>query len=66
MHPYHHFFPGVSFSKLPLVHEIYVREGLVNHEHVFVGYNSYLKFITKTQGARTAELDQHTSAKPLS
>lgn len=42
MHPYHHYFPGVSFSLLPRVHEIYCREGLVNHENVFRGYRAYL------------------------
>lgn len=49
MHPYHHFFPGVSFSNLPKVHAIYVREGLVNPQHVFRGYVAYLRFI----GGRT-------------
>jgi fatty acid desaturase len=47
MHPYHHFFPGVSFSRLPKVHEIYCREGLINHENIFLGYAAYLKFITR-------------------
>ena len=46
MHPYHHFFPGVSFSQLPKVHEIYCREGLINHENIFLGYAAYLRFIT--------------------
>ena len=45
MHPYHHYFPGVSFSRLPIVHEIYCREGLVNHQNVFMGYRAYLKAI---------------------
>jgi fatty acid desaturase len=47
MHPYHHFFPGVSFAGLPRIHEIYCREGLVNHENVFEGYAAYLRFITR-------------------
>jgi fatty acid desaturase len=46
MHPYHHFFPGISFSRLPRVHDIYCREGLVNLENVFFGYGAYLRFIT--------------------
>ena len=49
MHPYHHFFPGISFSKLPTVHEIYQREGLVNQENVFAGYGAYLRFITSAR-----------------
>jgi fatty acid desaturase len=46
MHPYHHFFPGVAFSKLPTIHEIYCREGLVNQANVFAGYGAYLRYIT--------------------
>ena len=46
MHPYHHYFPGVSFSLLPRIHEIYCREELVNHQNVFRGYLAYLRFIT--------------------
>lgn len=64
MHPYHHYFPGVSFSRLPRVHEIYCREGLVNHENVFVGYGSFLKFITKASDAGAGELRQAPSTKP--
>jgi fatty acid desaturase len=54
MHPYHHFFPGVSFARLPQIHEIYCREGLVHHENVFLGYGAYLKFITKRGDNRSA------------
>jgi fatty acid desaturase len=45
MHPYHHFFPGVSFSNLPAIHAIYVREGLTDPKNVFRGYGAYLRFI---------------------
>lgn len=48
-HPYHHYFPGISFSLLPKVHEIYCREGQINHENVFLGNLSYLKFITSVR-----------------
>jgi fatty acid desaturase len=48
-HPYHHFFPGVSFSQLPKLHEIYCREGQVNHENVFFGNLAYLKYVTSTK-----------------
>ena len=54
MHPYHHFFPGVSFSQLPNVHEIYCREGMINHENVFFGYLAYLKFITSRRNHQSA------------
>jgi fatty acid desaturase len=47
LHPYHHFFPGVSFANLPKVHDIFVREGLVREQGVFRGSASYMKFITR-------------------
>ena len=47
MHPYHHFFPGVSFSRLPKVHAIFEREGLIDERHVFRGYAAYLRYITR-------------------
>jgi fatty acid desaturase len=50
MHPYHHYFPGVSFSLLPRIHEIYSREGLVNHQNVFQGYRAYFRYITGRGG----------------
>ena len=55
MHPYHHYFPGVSFSLLPKVHEIYCREGLVNHENVFRGYRAYLHYVTGRRKDTRAE-----------
>jgi fatty acid desaturase len=45
MHPYHHFFPGVSFSNLPAVHAVFVEENLIHAEMVFDGYGDYLRFI---------------------
>ena len=50
LHTYHHYFPGVSFSKLPLLHEIFKKEGLVNEKLVFDGYGAYLNFISKPSG----------------
>ena len=47
MHPYHHFFPGVSFSRLPTLHAIYEEEGLVEQRQVFHGYLAYLRYITR-------------------
>ncbi|MEQ9060875.1 MAG: fatty acid desaturase [Gammaproteobacteria bacterium] len=46
LHPYHHYFAGVPFCNLMKVHEIFVREGLVDEAHVFHGYLSYFKFLT--------------------
>lgn len=46
LHPYHHLFPGVSFSNLPRVHEIYAREGLLHQQNIFQGYAAYFRFIT--------------------
>jgi fatty acid desaturase len=51
MHPYHHYFPEVSFSFLPRVHEIYCREGKVNLENVFLGNYGFFKFITTQKTA---------------
>lgn len=45
-HAYHHWYPAVSFSNLPKIHEIYRRCGLVDESKIFFGYASYLKFIT--------------------
>lgn len=44
-HAYHHLHPGVSFSLLPRVHEIYRREGLVDDQAVFQGQGAYLKHL---------------------
>lgn len=45
LHPYHHFFPGVSFSLLPQAHTIFCREGLIDEQRVFHGYGAYLKHL---------------------
>ena len=51
MHPYHHYFPGIAFTRLPRVHEIYCREGLVDHANTFHGYRAYLKSLVLNQNA---------------
>lgn len=57
MHVYHHDAMGVSFSKLPDVHKLYVREGLVNEDAVFDGAMSYLRFLCGgPQGKLTQEM----------
>jgi fatty acid desaturase len=45
LHVYHHLYPVVPYSKLPRVHEIFRREGLLNEANVFRGYGAYLRFI---------------------
>ncbi len=47
MHPYHHIFPGVSWSLLPRVHEIFQKEGLVIEENVFYGNAPYLRHLVR-------------------
>ncbi|MAE66876.1 MAG: fatty acid desaturase, partial [Phycisphaeraceae bacterium] len=45
LHIYHHWYPAIPFTKLPRVHEIFRREGLVRDENVFHGYISYLMYL---------------------
>lgn len=45
LHVYHHNHPGISFSQLPRVHEIYRREGKIREEAVFRGAGAYLRFL---------------------
>ncbi len=45
MHVYHHYFPGLSAGNLPKLHELYLREGLVNEAGLFHGNRAYLKFL---------------------
>ena len=49
LHPYHHFYPGVPFSKLPDVHQIFLKEGLIIEDHIFKGNISYLRFILEKE-----------------
>jgi fatty acid desaturase len=51
-HIYHHWFPKIPFAQLPAVHRLFERHGLVNRDHVFFGYGSYLRHIL---GARRTE-----------
>lgn len=44
-HIYHHYFPGVPFARLPQVHALFVKEGLVEEKHVFKSIFSYLRFL---------------------
>lgn len=44
-HIYHHWYVSIPFTRLPEVHKIYQKEGLVKSGNVFNGYLSYLKFL---------------------
>jgi fatty acid desaturase len=55
MHAYHHLHPGVSFTQLPRLHEIYRREGLVDEAAVFAGQGAYLRQLVRRSGARQTE-----------
>ncbi|MEO8279421.1 MAG: fatty acid desaturase [Ideonella sp.] len=46
-HVYHHMHPGVSFSNLPKVHEIYKAEGFVDESAIFHGQGSFLRYLVK-------------------
>ena len=47
LHPYHHLFPGVSYSHLPRVHQIFCSAGLIDDTRVFYGYGAYLKYLLR-------------------
>ena len=49
LHIYHHYFPGISFSKLPKVHRIFQRERLVNELNVFRGYGMFLNYLFRRE-----------------
>ena len=53
LHPYHHFYPGVSCFNLPQVHEVFQKEKLVNEDNIFHGYWAYLKYLqSSSQGTK--------------
>ena len=43
LHHYHHMFPGLSFSTLPLVHRMYREANLVYQENVLHGYADFIR-----------------------
>jgi fatty acid desaturase len=49
LHPYHHYYPGVSFGNLPKVHRIFQEEKLVDERYVFHGYWEYLAYLQRTR-----------------
>ncbi|WON74972.1 fatty acid desaturase [Nitrosospira sp. Is2] len=43
LHHYHHMFPGLSFTTLPLVHRMYTEANLVHRENVLHGYADFIR-----------------------
>ncbi|MEW9855679.1 fatty acid desaturase family protein [Novosphingobium sp. M1R2S20] len=60
MHVYHHYYPGVSFSALPEVHQIFVEENLVRQDQLFYGHLDYLRYVTTGSRAADVSLDCST------
>lgn len=52
LHIYHHWYPTVPASKLPVVHRIFREAGLVNEPHVFHGYAAYLRYLLRPASGR--------------
>jgi fatty acid desaturase len=46
-HIYHHWYPAVPYFRLPKVHAVFRREGLVNEQHIFRGYVAYWRHLTR-------------------
>jgi len=46
LHIYHHYFPGIAFSELPKVHQMFIDAGLVDDSAVFHGYGAYFRHLT--------------------
>ncbi|MEX2215244.1 MAG: fatty acid desaturase [Phycisphaeraceae bacterium] len=45
LHIYHHWFPAIASTRLPRVHGIFRREGLVADANVFHGYIAYVRYL---------------------
>lgn len=43
LHHYHHMYPGLAFSALPVVHRMYVDAGLVHEENILRGYGDFFR-----------------------
>lgn len=44
-HIYHHWYPAVPWFRLPKVHALFVRAGLVNEQNIFPSYLAYWKHL---------------------
>jgi fatty acid desaturase len=56
-HVYHHWYPAIPYTRLPAVHELFRREGLVNEQNVFRGYHTYLRYIVTGKHPASAYAD---------
>jgi len=66
LHAYHHFFPRVPFANLPKVHEIFVRENLVQADQVFLGHADYLRYILgQPRAVRAIQRFEETSSSAM-
>ena len=54
LHVYHHYYANISFSNLPKVHDIFVKEGLIDETAVFHGSWDYLKTLLNDKKMRQA------------
>jgi fatty acid desaturase len=45
-HIYHHYFSAVPFSRLPEVHRLFVKEGLIKNQYVFKSIIQYFRLLT--------------------
>ena len=61
LHIYHHWFPAIAFSRLPKVHAIFRREGLVADDNVFHGYLAYLRYLLtpKQESLSATRMTEH-------
>ncbi len=63
LHAYHHFYPGISFSNLPKVHEIFRAEKLVDETQVFHGYWDYLRWLQKPRATSLGSAPRHVTSE---
>jgi fatty acid desaturase len=49
LHPYHHYFPAVSFANLPKLHAIFRSEDLVRKDLLFNGYVAFLRYVWRVK-----------------
>lgn len=59
LHIYHHWYPAIPFRKLPQVHRLFQREGLVNEANMFRGYVAFLRYLLTPGRAAAVESPSH-------
>ena len=62
LHIYHHWYPAIPFRKLPQVHRLYQREGLVKEQNMFRGYVAFLKSLLSPKAPAAAATQSQDSA----